>query len=145
MYVCKYTLSLGSTSDSICEPIHTCQYVCMSLYCGSPRDRVASVTEILLSLSSVRHVMVSINHNSQSGGIGESELLCSPDTRVKLSSGSRSPRVRTVSNSVFYGRMASMMGQCRRECLHDGRGGGDLCHRVRRQPTAAVNNWHRLI
>ena len=32
-----------------------------SLYCGSRRDRVASVTEILLSLSSVRDVMVSIN------------------------------------------------------------------------------------
>jgi len=32
-----------------------------SLYCGSRRDRVASVSEILLSLSSVKGVMVSIN------------------------------------------------------------------------------------
>ena len=32
-----------------------------SLYCGSRRDRVASAAEILLSLSTVKDVMVSIN------------------------------------------------------------------------------------
>ena len=32
-----------------------------SLYCGSRRDRVSPVTEILLSLSTVKDVMVSIN------------------------------------------------------------------------------------
>ena len=43
----------------------------VSLYCGSRRDRVASVSEILLSLTSVKDVMVSINSEWWDWGDGD--------------------------------------------------------------------------
>ena len=94
-----------------------------SLYCGSRRDRVSPVTEILLSLSTVKDVMVSINSEWWDWrGAGapqprykgkiirwESKVAGSEQLRIKLSIHGF---VRQLYCSVVFGMCTKLATNC---------------------------------